>query len=657
MQNYVIGLSGLNAAYAALDVVGNNIANASTEGYHRQRVEFVAAGSVRSSTVDVGGGVQVAGVVQMVDRLLEGELLRQQSSYGQISQELTTLTSVETIFGEFTEEGGLNATIDVFFDALRGLAAHPSESVWRNETISSAEVLTSEFRRMGTSLSQMEDAIVTEAQNTTESINTLVKQVAELNMKIQSVEIAGGQANNLRDHRDRLVSQLSDLVGIEVVSRDYGVVDISIGGLPAVTGAVSLDISATLRDGWLLNISAAGSTGSSLKIEGGRLGGLLALKNTLLPSLRDELDVLAKGIINQVNAYHVQGLGLNGSFTQLIGEGLSAENLADVEPKIVDGTFYMRVLNTDTGQVERHAIDVDVSGTTPDTLTSIAAKIDAIDGLNASVGSSRLHIISDLEYAFDFIPAILPEPGASNLTSGSPPTISVSGIYNEETNQTLTFTAVGAGTVGNGSLRLDVTDEAGEMVATLNVGSGYAAGDVIEMKNGVKIAICQGELNAGDSFQIDVFGTTDTSGFLAAAGLNTFFTGASASEMRLRIDVADDPSWIATAAGADLSDNVIALRLARAKDESIASLDGMTSNEYYQRIVARVGQEVALKGSRLENTEALIANLEKRQSEISGVNINDEAAQLLLFEKTFQAVAKYLNSLQVAMVTLMDVMR
>jgi len=552
-------------------------------------------------------------------------------------------------------EGGLNATIDAFFAAVRGLAARPTESVWSNETISLDEALASEFRRMGTSLTKMEEAIVTEAQNAAESINTLVKQIAELNTKIQSVEITGGHANNLRDHRDRLVSQLGALVGIEVVSRDYGVVDISIGGLPAVTGAVSLEISATLQDGRYLNISAAGTTGSSLNIEGGRLGGLLTLKNDWLPSLRGELDTLAKGIMNQVNACHVQGLGLDGSFTQLIGEGLPAEDLASVEPPIVDGTFYIRLTNTETGQIERHAIDVDVTGATPDTLASIAAKIDAIDGLNASVGSSRLHIISDLGYAFDFIPALLPEPNTSNLTAAQPPAISVSGIYNGQANQRLTFTTVGTGTVGNGSLRLDIRDEAGDMVATLNIGSGYAAGDVIEMRNGVKIAVGPGDLNEADTFTVDVFGTTDTSGFLAAAGLNTFFTGASASEMRLRADVAENPNRIATAAGADLSDNTIALRLAHVKDEPIDSLDGLTGNEYYQRIVARVGQEVALKQSRQDNIEALITNLEKRQSEISGVNINDEAAQLLLFEKTFQAVAKYLNSLQTTMKMLMDI--
>ena len=246
MQNYSIGLSGLNAAYAALDAVGNNIANASTEGYHRQRVDFAPAGSVQSVGLSVGGGVEVAGLTRMVNELLETEMVRQESSYGQISQELSTLSSVETSFGEFGDEGGLNATIDAFFDALRGLAAHPLENVWRNATVSAGQVLASEFRRLGTSLAEVENQIVMEAQNTADSINQLDGQIAEVNSKIQMVEINGGQANNLRDRRDQLIVELSKLARVETQERDYGVVDVSIAGLPVVTGAIPVDMEVRL---------------------------------------------------------------------------------------------------------------------------------------------------------------------------------------------------------------------------------------------------------------------------------------------------------------------------------------------------------------------------------------------------------------------------
>jgi len=112
---------------------------------------------------------------------------------------------------------------------------------------------------------------------------------------------------------------------------------------------------------------------------------------------------------------------------------------------------------------------------------------------------------------------------------------------------------------------------------------------------------------------------------------------------------------VATAYGGDLTDNTAALRLAGVRDEGVDDLTGMTPGEYYHRIVAHLGQQVGLRESRQANIEAMVQNLEKRRSEISGVNINDEAAQLMIYEKMFQAVAKYLSTLQLTMNTLMDI--
>lgn len=654
MANFSIGLSGLNAAYTALDTIGNNIANAATEGYHRQRIELVPTSAGQGNRAAAGGGVDVVGVTRMIDGLLEREVVRQESLYGEVTQELTTMSSVETMFGEFSEAGGLNASIDAFFDALRGLAAHPLESVWRYETVSSARALATEFRRLGDALSSLSGQVVIEAQDAAASMNSLIAQIAELNGKIQTIEINGGDANNLRDRRDQLIVKLAKLASVETQKRDYGVVDISIAGLPVVTGSISVAVD--LQSDQSLGIFAAGSEGGSLGVQGGRLGGLLSLKNELLPRLADELDALAQAIVNQVNRYHVQGVGTEGSFDELSGWTMNSESLSEARVPITDGSFYIRLTDTNTGEVRRYAIEVDVSGAAPDTLASIADTIDAIEGLNASVDSARLHIVSDLGYRFDFLPAVLPEPTTSNLTAAGPPTISVSGTYAGQTNQTLTFTVAGSGTVGNGTLRLDVRDEAGEIVSTLNVGAGYAAGDVIAMANGIKIAIGFGDLNDADSFQVQALATTDTSGFLAAAGLNPFFSGASASEMRVADRILEAPDRISTAFGADLTDNLAAQRLADVGNQAVDSLAGMTPSEYYHRIMANLGQEVALKQSRQENVEAMLQNLRQRQSDISGVNVNDEAAQLLVFEKMFQAMAKYLNSLQTAMDTLMNVM-
>jgi flagellar hook-associated protein 1 FlgK len=634
-------------------VIGNNVSNAATEGYHRQRVELASSGYGEIGGLGACAGVDVLGVTRMIDELLEREIVHQESLYGQLDQELSALKALEMTFGEFAEDGGLNATMDAFFDALRGLAAHPLEQVWRNETISSAEILASEFRRLADAIMNMEDQVLVEAQNTADAMNLLVGQIAELNGKIQAVETAGGKAHNLTDRRDHLIAELAQLASIQTQRRDFGVVDVSIAGLPVVTGALTVELEVGLQDDRRLGVSAAGEVEYGLDIQGGRVGGLMSLKNDLLPGLIAELDTLAKAIVSQVNQLHVQGLGLEGSFTELTGWTMS-DDLTEATMPITDGIFHVRVVDTATGMIQRYAIDVDITG--GDTLVTIAGKLDALPGLNASVTGSRLRMVADLGYTFDFIPAVLPEPVVSSLTAGSPPAISVSGIYTGDVNDTFTFTIVGTGAVGNDTLRVEVTNSNDDVVGTVNIGVGYAAGDTIELQNGIKIAVSTGDVNNNDSFEVNAYATTDTSGLLAAAGMNAFFSGAVASEMQVCDRIADSPDRIATALGSDLTDNVAAVRLAGLSSEVVDTLSGMTLGEYYQHMLTNLGQEVALQDSRRDHIDAMLQSLKQRRHDISGVNINDEAAQMLIFEKMFQASAKYLQTLQSGVAALMELL-
>ena len=193
--------------------------------------------------------MDVAGVTRMVDTLLESEIMRQESSYGQVSQELSLLSTVETTsWRNSPTAAGLNATIDTFFDSLRALAAHPLERVPRNEVLSSAQVLTSEFRRLGTSLTSMEDQIVLEAQNVVDSINSSPPRSRSSTARSRSSKSAGaGGANNLRDQRDRMIAELSRLIGVETQPREYGIVDVAVAGVPVVTGSMVVDLTVGLR--------------------------------------------------------------------------------------------------------------------------------------------------------------------------------------------------------------------------------------------------------------------------------------------------------------------------------------------------------------------------------------------------------------------------
>ena len=654
MDSFDIGISGLGAAQNAFDIIGNNIANAATEGYHRQRLELVPAYAAEVGSVLIGGGVDVAGVTRMVNIFIENEILRQQSSYGQVSKEVDILRTIETAFGEISTEGGLNQAIDEFFNALQDLVSNPNQAVWQNQVLRTAEAMANRFGSLDEMLANLESQIILEAEQTIEEINNLVNTIADLNRNIERQEIQSGQANNLRDKRDQCITELSKLVSVQTQAREYGVVDVSIAGIPVLTGTTPIELEVGLSEGIGLGITVAGEFNYYTDIQGGRLGGLLSLKNDIVSSIRNDLNSLASALIQQVNQYHVQGAGSEGSFTELTGWPVVSEDLVDFNPPVTDGNIYIRVIDTNTGAVKRTAVPVDVSA---DSLLSLAADITTITGLSASVSDSKLHIQADAGYEFDFLPCVLPLPTDSDFSgTTSPPAVSVSGIYTGTENQTFTFTVSGTGSVGNGTLQITVTDGDSNTVTTLNVGSGYAAGDILDAGNGIKISLGIGDLADGNTFEVDAFAQTDTTGVLAAVGINTFFSGRNASDIMVCSDVSDTPGRIAVSAGQDMADNTNASRLAGLRDQAVSDLDSLTPGEYYRRLVTGIGLDLSVRQVSQENIEVIVQNLANQQSEISGIDINDEAAKMLVFEQMFKAMAKYLNTVQTSLSTIMDLL-
>jgi len=650
MANYDIGISGLEAAQRALDVIGNNLANAATEGYHRQRIELTPAYSSQIGSVLLGGGVDIAGITRMIDTLLEEEILRQQSLLEAVSQEFITMRTVENAFGELSTGSSLSAAIDEFFNALRDLSAHPGEAIWQNQAVTAAEAMAGRFRTLGEFLTTLEDQIKLEAESVMDQINTLVNQIAELNDKIESMEVGGAQANNLRDKRDQYITELSEFIGVETLSREYGVVDVTAAGIPVVIGASAIELEVGLDENNKLGVTVAGAYNYNTNVQGGRLGGLLSLKNELVADVHNDLDDLASAIIQQINQYHVQGVGSEGSFTGLTGWVMASEDLADFVPPVTDGKIYIRVTNTSTGEITRNEIDIDAS---TDSLTSIATDISAITGLTASVSSSKLSISKDGNYEFDFLPGVL---SANTSAMTTPPTISVSGIYTGSANQTYTCKVVLGGDVGNtDGLAIQVKIGAA-VVKTVNVGSGYAAGDRLDIGDGIFISIGTGTLVVDEEFTIEALASSDTSGVLAAVGINTFFYGGGASNMAVCSDIAATPGRVATALGAEMTDNANAVRLAGLRDQAVSSLDSMTPGEFYHRMITDIGQQLSVKQMRRDNIEVMVQNLLNQQSEVSGVDINDEAAQLLIFEQMFQAMAKYMATIQSTVAALMAAM-
>ena len=652
MSNYSIGISALEVVQQSINIVGNNIANAATEGYHKQRIDLRPSAPIQTGDIVFGSGVEVVDVVRLVDNLVDQELLRQESLLNLYDTEVSMLKMVESVLGEMSsDEGGLSVAIDNFFNSMKELSAHPDDSVYQNQVINDAEAMANQFRTIGEYMEALDGEIQLEAENTVETINIYAGQIAQLNDNIERIEVLGSMASSLRDERDQLIKKLSEIARVETIDRDYGVVDVTLGGLPLVMGSSAETMQLGYNTDGTMGITTEGASNYLTDIGGGRIGGLITLKNDLIPEIGDDLDALAAAIIEQVNKYHIQGVGPDGAFTSLTGWTMSNTDVSDFSPSVTDGSLFIRVTNTSTNVVSRHEITIDASS---DTLSSVATDISAITGLTASVASSKLSILADANYTFDFLPSVLSAPTASNLNGSSPPTVGVSGIYTGTANDTFTFTAVGTGSVGNGTLQLSVTDGDGDTVATLNVGSGYAVGEKLEVGNGIEITLTTGDLVNGDTFEVDGFGDTDTSGFLLAVGLNAFFSGSSAEDISVSTQIINTPNQLATSLGADMTDNKNALRMAEIKDMAITSLDSLSCGDFYRKVVTNLGQSISTKEMRHDNIEFTVQNLLNQQSEISGVDINEEAAQLLVLEQMFQSIAKYMNTIKTTMMSLME---
>lgn len=667
MADFSIGLSGLTAVQRAINIIGNNIANAASEGYHKQIIDLAPAYFSSQGSITIGGGVVVQDVRRSMDTLLEQEIYRQQSVEGSLVKKQNTLETIENAFGEFTTEGGgLGSAIDTFFSSLQDLTLHPNEQVWLNQFVSQANAMVSQFRTLGEYLTDLQMQIRLESSNIVGTINTYAKQVAELNDKIEAIELVEGNANAMCDQRDQLISKLSELIGIETINRAHGVVDVAVGGIPLVTGSAYSVLDIGLNDAGKLGVTILGGTMYTSDVNGGQLGGLIELSNETIADIQDSLDLLASTMIKEVNSYHVQGVGVAGSFENLVGWANPSGNLADFED-ITSGYVYIRVTNTSDGSVTRTEVPV-LQGASSDSLSDIADYINTnIPHLIASVNSSnQLSITADAGYKFDFLPAAFSSPLASdtNFNGTVDPEIAISGSYTGEKNDRLTFTVQGTGEIGNdGSLRLSVTNSNGDEVANVNIGAGYSPGSKIQIGNtGLYIALNSpagttaiGDLVNGDSFSVDVFNSSDTSGLLAAVGLNTFFSGGSATDIAICDDIVRNPGRTATAIGADMNDNDNIARMLKLQDEGVGRLGNLSCGEFYRQLVTEIGQDLSIVKVQIDNVEAMLVNLTNQQSEISGVNVNEESAQLLVYQQMFQSLAKYMSTINETLKAIMEI--
>ncbi len=324
------GLFGiLNVASRALMVnqnqvrtVGHNVANASTPGYSRQRVEIAASLPIVNARGNLGTGVEQLSVERMHDRFVEQQIMREQSAYSASDAQSTVLARIEEVLNE--QNGpGISSALGRFYDSFDDLAsaATPGAPVEREAVRAAAQQLADELGRADGELRTLQRGVDVDIANTVSRVNDIVQRIADINAQIVRQETSA-PANDLRDQRDGLVRELADLADVSSFEQaDGGVVVLLGGGLTLVDGGTARllgtspdtanpfdpGFSSVLYDPDGAAVDVTASLGS------GRLGGLLDARDNLLPAAIRALDTLAYNLADQVNSIHSAGVGLDGT--------------------------------------------------------------------------------------------------------------------------------------------------------------------------------------------------------------------------------------------------------------------------------------------------------------------------------------------------------
>lgn len=304
-----VAKTGLLSQQLALQVTSHNLANATTEGYSRQRAELVPGTPVLLPEGLLGTGVRVADITRARDRLLDGIYRRESALFHGFQTRYQGLSSVESAFGDIGT-AGLGDSLDAFWDAWSDLANDPTSSAARSVVVSNGQALVDHFRRIDGSLDTVIGQEVERLRTSVSVVNDMIEQVAGLNAEIAAARAGGKSAPDLEDRRDMLLDQLSTYVPVEVTTRDNGAVGVSVNGISVVEGISHQTLSLTSAAG-VWSLTTAG--GLTIPVSSGRIGGGLDTINDDFSRFRAALDVLAQGLVEGVNAIHVNGTNPSGA--------------------------------------------------------------------------------------------------------------------------------------------------------------------------------------------------------------------------------------------------------------------------------------------------------------------------------------------------------
>ena len=614
-----IGVSGLLAFQRNLSTVSHNISNVNTPGYSRQRVELGTRTPQFTGGGYVGSGVQVSGVQRVYDSFLTSQVRATTSSNGQLQNLYSYASQVDNLLAD--PQSGLSPALQDFFGAVQDVADDPASIPARQVLLSNAAGLTDRFQYMNQRLGDLRSGVNTQIQTIATEINSLAQNIANVNRDIVDALGAGGGSvpNDLLDKRDTLIAQLAERVAVTTIPQDDGAVNVFIGsGQSLVVGAASNTLVTAPNAFDPTRLEAAFKTGTTTVIisdslTGGTLGGALQFRNQVLDSAQNSLGRLATGLVNTFNAQHLEGQDLNGALGAAFFTAGAAQVLARssnggsgvVSAAIADAN----ALTSSDYRLQNNAGTYTVTRLSDNTVTTLAGFPGApatVDGVTISLSSGVINSgdsflirptrngARDISVAISDprkIAAAAPIRTSKSLSNLGSATISSGEVLNSANAALLNAVTI---TFNSPPTTFAVTGVAPDPSPVT-----YTSGTNIAY-NGWQIQIT-GTPQAGDTFTIqqNANGVSDNRNALLLGGLQTQLTlaGSSASYQDL-----------------------------------------------YGQVVAQVGATTHQADIGRQAQEGLLRQVTGARDAVSGVNLDEEAADLVRFQQAYQAAAQVISS-------------
>jgi len=616
------GISGLLASQVGLSTVGHNISNVNTAGYTRQTTTFNARSPQFNGGFYVGQGADAVSVQRAYSQFLTQTVWSANSGQSRALQYagLTAATN-----NAVSGSANLQSALDGFFGAVSDVANAPVDTASRQALIGKASTLVSTFRSLSSQFQQIDTQTNQEISNSVDKINSLAKSIADLNGEIQRASVGGAVPNDLLDARDQAISQLSQIVGVNVSQGSGNMVTVSVGnGQPLVNGTDATKLATAFNQYDSSRLEVVGPSGSVIsgQLGSGSLGATFDFRTNVLDPARNQLGRAAIAMTDAFNKQHAQGIDLNGDVG---GKFFDIADPAVLNSSSNKGTAAVSAKVTDVGKLgaadyimrfdgTKWNVTTTAGVTVPSTGTGAAGDPILIDGLAITVPSGTPQTGDSFQ--------IQPTRNAASTIS-----VAVSDTSKIAASGPLAATKA-AGNTGKATLgNLKITDTADpDFNKPVNI--VFTSPTTYTVDGGPPQTYADGDTITGNGWTLKLSG----------------------------IPAAND-TFTVKPAGSASGDNGNALALADVANKGVLDNGITTVGKSYSQLIAQVGTAGAQANTALDAQQSILNQAMASQQSLSGVNMDEEASNLLRFQQAYAASAQVINAANTIFDSLMSAVR